>query len=349
MNHKVLKLLILVTTCIQISVAQNSLQKILDRYKDSLTSYGIEALVAHDNTVETGCIGFSSPGHKLNPNQLFAIGSISKNFVAVAILKLQEQNKLNINDHIGKYIDPQNKYIDTSISIKQLLNHSSGLKDYSDPSFTNYYLLHPKLILSENDILKQIDTLEFVKGTKHQYCNTNYFLLGLILEKVTDKPLSIALHQLIIDPFRLSRTFTYFDKDDPALARPILNDQDLIQELPFVTLMNEVKGAGCIVSCAADLHTYFNLLFLQKKILNENSLRLMLSFEDGDGEEYGLGIFRTKVDGKDFINHTGRIISYQSKLYFVPQDSFILVLLTNNMDDERIDKIKNKLFLEYLK
>lgn len=329
--------------------AQNKLQQIMNTYKDSLKSYGVVALVGVNDKIETGQIGFSYPGHPINSNQLFAIGSITKNFIAVTVLKLQEQKLINIDDHIGKYIELNNKFIDTSISIKQLLNHSSGLKEYSDPEFINRYLLNPKLVFSDKDIIGQIDTIGFVKGEKHEYCNTNYFLLGLIIEKIKDKPLSIVLDELIIKPYHLSNTYTYLSKDIPNFAHPIQNNHDLIDFLPFLTITNQGKGVGQMVSCAADLYSYFHLLFVEKKILSEKSLQVMLSFEQGDGEEYGLGIFRTKVDGKEFINHSGRTVSYISYLYFVPQDNLIAVVLTNNMDDTFARKIKNKIFLEFLK
>jgi len=332
-----------------VASGQGKLQKILFPYKDSLKSYGISALVAKGNLVEQACIGFAYPNHPLQKDQAFGIGSITKTFVATIILKLQEEKLLNINDHIGKYIDPQNKFIDTSITIRQLLNHSSGIKDYSNPSFINTYLVNNKLVLSDRDILDQIDAVDFPKGTKHEYCNTNYFLLGLIIEKVTDRPVVDVIRDKIIIPYHLSNTYSYLDKEIKGLTHPMQNGNDLKEMISYHTISIQGKGVGQIASSTHDLYTFFKLLFVEKKILNQQSLDQMLSFEPGEDEEYGLGIFRTRADGKDLINHTGRTISYRSRAYYVPQDNVILVTLTNNMDDEYSGAIKNKILMEYLK
>lgn len=340
-------------TLLQPVSAQNKLQKIADTYRDSLKFYGISVLVAKDGTVEQADIGYSYRNEPLKQNQSFGIGSITKTFIATIVLKLQEQNLLNINDHIGKYIDPQNKFIDTTISVRELLNHSSGIKDCVPNGFTNFYLMNPKLILTQRELLNQIDSIEFAKGTKHEYSNSNFFLLGLIIEKITDEPLEKVISDMIITPYHLTNTYPIYTKDIKTLARPMQNGLDLSQFISYQTINKETEGAGQIISCTHDLYTFFKLLFKDKKILNQQSLNEMLTFEKnnaaGDDDEYGLGIFRIQTNGKDFINHTGRVISYGARAYYIPQDDLFLITLTNNMDDIYSGKIKTQVFVEYLK
>ncbi len=336
--------------CSSTGSAKENVQLVLDRYKDSITTYGIVALVSANGKQQTGHVGYAYKGKPIVNEQLFGIGSNTKLFTATIILKLQQQNKLNIDDHIGKYIDPQNKYIDTTITIRQLLNHSSGIKDYTSGEFLDYYqFFSPKAIFSDQKILDQIDTVDFPKGSRHDYSNSNFFLLRLIIEKITDKPIDVVLDEMIIKPCGLSHTFGYLRKDIPSLAHPTQRGNDYI-DLSFKTLTDQAKGAGQMVSSVSDLCKFFDLLLIKKKILSREMLAEMLQFEHGDdGDDYGLGIFRSTIENRALINHTGRITGYQSFLYCDVEKKVIYVVLTNDMNDQRSYKILKSLVREWSK
>jgi D-alanyl-D-alanine carboxypeptidase len=263
---------------------------------------------------------------------------------------MQEQKLLSLDDHIGKYIVPQNRFIDTSITIRQLMNHSSGIKDFTTPLFLNIYMFQPRLVLSEREVLNAIDTVEFPKGTKHSYSNSNYFILGLIVEKIMDKPLSEVFQQMVITPCQLSHTYPHLAKDIPMLAHPMQSGQDLSTRFSFLTICRQAAGAGQIASTTADLCDLFRALFIKKTLLSQSSLDQMLTFYQGDENElYGLGMFKRTYNGKELYYHTGRIVSYGCYVYCNPETNTVMALLTNNMNDIYSSRIRYKVFDAYLK
>ena len=315
-----------------------TLQEVLNEYEDSLSNYGIVALVDNGEEIVTAKIGWQYEKSPITTNNRFCIGSVTKLYTATIILKLQEAELLSIDDRISKYIAKHNKYIDSTITVRQLLNHTSGIKDVVTAELSNASLLNPYFDYSDTYLLSLIDTLDFEKGTKYSYSNSNYFLLRKIIERVTDKPYEAVVQELILEPLDMSNTFPYHSNQVDSLAHPIIGNQDL-HYLPK-TGVNQISiGLGNIVSDAGDVNVFLRSLFFDKKILNESSLNEMRNFQEFGTTKIGLGVFKENFGNRDVYGHPGRTISYISYAFVDPKANTSFVLLCNNANDHFIDEL----------
>lgn len=320
---------------------QNWVQDILDSYKDSISSYGIIALVDNGSTLDTASLGVSFDTVRINTKNRFCIGSCTKMFTATLVLKLHEQGRLNINDSIYHYIT-HHKFIDSTITIRQLLNHTSGLTDFTKNGFVNAPLFEPHADYSDTYILSRLDTVEFKKGGRYSYCNTNYFLLRQIIEQVMDRPYSTAMRQYIFEPLGLKNSFPYYSNQIENLAHPIIESQDL-QEVPKIGSNTISNGIGNIVSDIYDVNTFIRALLIDKTILKPSTLQLMSEFYEYKTNKVGLGLFEETYGNRTVWGHTGRQVSYVSYAFADTKTGQSFVILTNNANDNYADKLMEKL------
>ena len=319
----------------------NWVQNILDSYKDSLQSYGIVAMVDNGTRVDTASVGFSHDKTPINTNNRFCIGICTKMYTATLVLKLHEQGLLSINDSIYHYL-PHHRYIDSTITIRQLLNHTSGLTDFSKNDFINVPLLAPHDDYSDSRILSLLDTVEFEKGSIHGYSNTNYFLLRKIIERVTDKPYENVVQEQIIVPLGLKNTFPYYSNSIESLAHPIIDEQDL-QDIPKLGINTISKGIGNIVSDIYDVNKFIRALLIDKTVLQPATVALMTDFYRYRNNKAGLGLFEENYGGRTVCGHPGRQVSYISYAFADTKTGQSFVILTNNANDAYADRIIERL------
>lgn len=314
---------------------------VLNEYKDSVTHFGIVALVDNGTYLDTASIGYSFDKNAISLKNRFCIGSCTKMFTAVTVLKLQEKGLLNINDSLYRYL-PRHQYIDSTITIKQLLNHTSGLTDILKNGFQNEPFIHPQSDFSDQVLYSKIDTIDFEKGTQFKYCNTNYFLLAQIIEKVTDKSLEMNIQEFIINRLNLKNTFPYYSNTTEQLAHPIIDGQDL-HNYPKIPINRITQGSGNIVSDVLDLNRFIRALLIDQTLLSKNSLDLMTSFYAYKNTLSGLGLFKETYGSRIILGHTGRQISYIAYAFVDPKTGESIIVLNNNANDEIIDKVFEKL------
>lgn len=329
-------------SCSQKTEFKNSRTKeVLDQHKTSVTNFGIVALIDNGVIKDTASIGVAYANVPVSTKNRFCIGSCTKMFTAVTILKLQEKGLLNINDSIYHYI-PKHQFIDSTLTIKQLLNHTSGLTDFLKNGFQNEPFTNPQGDFSDRVFYSKIDTIDFKKGSRYQYCNTNYFLLAKIIEKVSDKSYEMNIQELIINPLHLKNTFPYHSNKIDNLAHPIIDGQDLNE---YAKLPNnlQTQGSGNIVSDLFDLNTFIRALLIDKTLLSKSSLDLMTTFYHYKNTKSGLGLFEEKHENKMMLGHTGRQISYITFAFVDPKTSESIIVMNNNANDETIDKVFEQL------
>lgn len=331
------------TSCNQLQNDHNTfkIQTVLNDYKDSVTNYGIVALIDNGKYLDTASIGFSFDKNAITTKNRFCIGSCTKMFTAVTVLKLQEKGLLNIKDSLYKYI-PKHTFIDSTITIKQLLNHTSGLTDFLKNGFLIEPFINPQDDFSDKVLFSRIDTIDFEKGSRYKYCNTNYFLLAKIIERVTDKSWEMNIQELIINPLNLKNTFPYYSNTTENLAHPIIDGQDLhtYSKFPCNVL---TQASGNIVSDIYDLNTFIRALLIDKRLLSNTSLDLMTSFYNFKNTKSGLGLFEEKYGNRILLGHTGRQISYITYAFADPKTGETIIVMNNNANDEIIDKVFEEL------
>lgn len=323
--------------------AQTTLQESLNVYRDSLTGYGIVALRDHGETSEIAAIGEAWKGRAMTASHRFNVGSCTKMFTAVVVLQLQEEGLLDLSDSLHKYLEPHS-FIDSNITLKQLLNHTSGIHDVLGADLANAVLVNPYDNYSFDRLIGLIDTIDFKAGSRYRYSNSNYFLLQHIVEQVTDKPFSWVLYDRIITPLKLENTFPYVSNQIPELAHPIWGKYDL-HDIPKQGENKISQGLGNIVTTAGDLNAFVRAIWLDKTLLDSTSLEQMTDFYAYKKNRVGLGMFVEEYAGKKLWGHTGRSVSYIAYAMVDPESGTSYILLNNNANDPYIDRLMEEIVI----
>jgi D-alanyl-D-alanine carboxypeptidase len=250
----------------------------------------------------------------------YRIGSISKMFTSCLIFKAVEENKIDLNQTIEKYF-PTIQYAN-KITIGNLLNHRSGIHNFTNDENYMSYFTEPKTEKEMVEIITKGKS-DFEPNSKAEYSNSNYVLLSYILEKKYKKKYSEVLNQKIIKPLGLNNT--YFGK------KTNINDNESYSysfEKKWIkeneTDSSISMGAGAIVSNPTDLILFAEKLF-SKKIINLNSLNQMTTIKD----DFGMGIFQIPLFDKKGFGHTGLIDGFTSNLSYYPENKLAIALISN--------------------
>ena len=298
----------------------------LDKYFDSLKEnnrfMGTVAISKGNELIYTKSVGFLDYENNilLNSNSKFRIGSISKTFTSVLILKSEEDGKLNLDDTIENFFpDLPNS---EKITIENLLSHRSGIFNFTNSPEYMEYRIQPK---SREELIKIISNFDsiFKPGSRSEYSNSNYVLLTIILEEVYSRNYSEILSEKITKPYELNHTY-YGDKIDinNNEAKSYMYAGEWIEQEE--TDASVPLGAGGIVSNPSDLTKFSDLLFTGK-ILKDQSLEKMKKING----QYGLGIFTIPFYKKTAFGHTGGIDGFSSIFANFTEDDISYSLNSN--------------------
>lgn len=274
-----------------------------------------------------------------NENTTYRIGSISKMFTAVIVFQLIEEKKLSLNDTLAVYF-PQLPNAG-HITIQNLLNHRSGLPDYTK---NTDYLAWMDKSQSHDDLLARIYNRapDFEPGTKADYNNSNYLILGFILEKVLKKTYDIILQERIIA--KLALTKTYYGKPESRNADECDSYKytDSRWTLDKKAIPDNFGGAGAIISTPTELTKFIEALFAGKLISNK-SLHAMTTLTD----DYGMGTFPYTFQTKKGFGHNGKTEGFASSLVYYPEDRLTIAYLTNGEVYPKADILNGVLSIVY--
>jgi len=268
-----------------------------------------------------------------NENTVFQIGSITKQFTSAVILRLQENKRLSIQDKLSKYF-PELPFAG-KVSIENLLSHTSGIYNYTnDGDFMKTEAVkpatHDKLLALFKD-----KPLEFEPGSKFSYSNSNYILLGFIIEKISGKPYEQVLHEMIFSPLQMGHSgfnFTALHSADKATGYFALSKT---ANTPAGIVDSSVSyAAGAIYTTAGDLYKWDRALYTEK-IISRASLKDAYSIRKG---KYGLGWSIDSAYGKQVYQHGGGIFGFTSFIFRSPEED-ICILLLDNQGDGTLEKI----------
>jgi CubicO group peptidase (beta-lactamase class C family) len=270
----------------------------------------------------------------------FRIGSISKQFTAAAVLLLEEQGKLSVDDPVGKYLtDIPAAW--TPITLHQLLTHSSGIPDIV--LFPEFPSLRPLPTTLEMTYARLRDKpLDFVPGAKFQYSNSGYIVLALIIQRLTGQPFESVLQERVFARAGLRDTgcdanrmllagrasgyvaLTPIPATPPGTPPPLPTTSAAIRNADF-TDMSVPLGAGSLFTTTGDLLRWEQALF-GGAVLTPASLAKMTTAYPGN---YGYGLFIGQYDGVRQIGHGGSINGFLSSLTTFPDPDVVVVVLSN--------------------
>jgi CubicO group peptidase (beta-lactamase class C family) len=275
------------------------------------------------------------------PDVRFRLASITKQFTSMVIMQLVSEGKIRLDDKLTAHLTDYRKDTGDRITIKQLLNHTSGIPSYT--GLPGFFANESRDSFAVADFVKKWASgdLEFEPGTKYTYNNSAYFLLGAIIEKITGKTYAEALQERIFGP--LGMKASGYDLGAPLIPKrasgysladgKYFNAPYLDMTIPY--------AAGALYSTVEDLYLWDRALYTDK-LLKDDLKKLM--FTPGL-QNYGFGwsIRKTKLDDEktelDTIRHNGGIHGFNTLLIRVPERKELLVLLDNTSSGDALDAL----------
>ena len=307
------------------AAARGRLEQIASSYAPNNAFMGTVLVVEGDRVLLDKGYGMASLEWQVpnTPEAKFRLGSLTKQFTATLILLLQQDGKLNVNDPVSKYLaDTPSAW--ANITLANLLGHTSGI-----PSFTGFkefstWSMSPHTPAEEIALFRD-KPLDFEPGSKFVYSNSNFIVLGAVIEKVSGKKYADLLRQRIFDP--LGMKDSGLDSDELVLPKRASGYHPGGHgiEVARSESMSIPWSAGAIYSTTGDLFKWEHGLF-GGKILNADSLKLMTTPGKGD---YGLGVFIENRDGVRVVSHGGGIEGFNTYLAYAPERQIAVVVLSN--------------------
>lgn len=323
------------------SAAQDSLVQQLTTYAEAAEAtgrlHGYVVVKHKGRLLLSKSLGFSNyeSKEKATPGTKFQIGSVTKQFTATVVLKLVEQGRLSLQDRLSKFF-PEIPNAD-KITLAHLLNHTSGLFNY-----TNNRRIFDSLrtVSTTSEAMRQLFKTfqpQFEPGTKWDYSNTGYSLLGYIIEKVTGKTWEANIRAFIFQPLQLQHSgFNYKTAEPRATGYYMIDEKNSFQS---VILDSSVAfAAGSIYSTPNDLIKWDESLFTEKIL---SAAQKKMAFAPGLNK-YGYGWFADTIHSKPVLHHGGAIDGFGVQNIINLQDSTI-VLVMLNAEMEHPDKIARDL------
>ena len=289
------------------------------------------AVVQHGRIVYTHGYGKAKlePPVAAEPAMRYSIGSISKQFTAAALLLLEQQGKLSIDDPVSKYIPDLTRA--NEVTIRMLLSHTAGYQDFWPEDYVMPPILEATTAQHILDVWAK-KPLDFDPGTKWQYSNTGYVIAGLIVEKVSGIPLMKFLQENVFKPLDMEAVWNsdvekLGDTDAKGYIRYALG--------PLRPAPKEGKGwmfaAGELAMPAYDL-AQWDISVMNRSLLAQKSYDEMFGtvrLKDGSDTHYGLGLFVGNDNNRTSYEHSGEVSGFVSDNIVFPEDKAAIAVLTN--------------------
>ena len=262
---------------------------------------------------------------------MFRIASITKEFTASIVMRLVERKQLALDDELGKYL-PDFPLQGHTVTLRQMLQHTSGIHSYTEIS-EDWMKVWP-LELSHDELIAFVKDapFDFEPGSDWHYSNTNYYLLGMVIEKVTGQSYAEALQAELCEPLGLTRT-RYDSNRDLIKNRAQgyqLDGEQLVNDQMFG--MSQPGGAGGILSTAGDLVRFSMALTSGQVVKPETFAQMRQSavLPSGHDSRYGLGLRTDELAGQPRMWHAGGIFGFTSISFWLPDADLHVAVLSNS-------------------
>jgi D-alanyl-D-alanine carboxypeptidase len=338
-----------------------ALQARLDRLRERYAIPGVSvAIVLPDGSTWSGVSGFADVPGKLavTRSTSFAIASVSKTFTAALILALAEDGRIDLDAPVRTYL-PGLKKVSAKVKVRQLLDHTSGLRDYFfHPSIDHLLLSRPGRRWDSALALKYVGKPYFEPGKGWHYSNTNYLVLGMIAEAVAGEPLADQVRTRFLDPLGLEHTW-YQPEDEPrtdvahgyrfasaSRAAAAIDLSDGTPLTPFTSVVTAAGAAGGFASTARDLARWAHALS-GGDVLRPEYLAAMIDSDPTTALKstipYGYGTQVVEIDGHRTLGHSGRLLGFRSAIRYLPDQGVAIAVVTNQSRTDPATIVRNML------
>lgn len=287
-------------------------QSALEAARASAGAFGVTfAAVRDGQLLWTGSSGRERDGRtELTPSSTLVIGSVTKTYVSALVLQMAEEGLLGLDDSVRDHL-PSVQGMSGEITIRQLLDHTSGLADVFNDTTRRGLEEHPEHPWTADEVLATLHAPWYPPGKGWAYANTNYFLLGLIVERLTGSTLVEELERRILEPLGLDSTHLLTGTDPTGPLAPA-----------WSTIF---WASGAMTASAADLARWGDALY-GDAVLQPETRAAMLALNDHD---YGFGVQKVELPGATGYGHTGLLNTYTTLLYHDPSNGITIALLVN--------------------
>ena len=273
---------------------------------------------------------------EITPSSVFYIGSVSKQFVTFAVLLLEEQEKINLDDRIQKYLPDFPEY-ESPLTIRHFIHHTSGVRDYLTLMYLKgrSYLDH---IEEEQvyELIKSQEELNFAPGEKYLYSNSCYFMLAMIIEKAAGESLREFARKNMFEPLGMKNTLFYDDNRDLIKNKVFSYEPREDGEFNNLILRFDLVGSGGVYSSVEDLLLWDQNFYTNKlgkggqDIINKMHEEGLLN--DGTSSGYAFALNNGEYKGLKTVSHGGALAGYRAQLMRFPDQNFSVIILANRGD-----------------
>lgn len=317
---------------------QEALQKALDAARRRIPTPGISvAIRTADGRVWIGTSGARqlSPRRPVTEGTVFSIASITKTFVTAVVLQLVDEGTLSLDDRLARFVPdfPRAK----RITIRMLLQHRSGIHNYFESArYGRLAFRDPNRQWTSKEILRLVGPSYCSPGACFHYSNTNFVLLGEVLQQVTGRPVSALVRERLLDPLGLTRTSWQPDERTPSNGAhghlwggggTFYDQTGGGRWLPTMSAASIAGAAGSMVSNASDLARWMIALYGSDLVLPEGLRQAMMDFRPKD--RYGLGTRMRIFNGRRAFGHGGSLRGYEDQVWYFPREGVSIALLSN--------------------
>lgn len=329
-----------------------------DLYNENSPGFALAA-VHNEKIIFQKNVGYANCEHKIlnASNIVYNIGSVSKQFTGLAILQLIEKGMLKEDDALCKYIPELSHYADR-VTIYHLANHQSGIIDYND---LLYLKARNNALYSTNNevlqLLKACSSLKFIPGTKFEYSNSNYVLLAIIIERITNIDFKKYMKKNVFSVADLNNTFIN-NEDEPIIPKRAYGYTKGDNGWKCCYVDTLATGCANIYTSIEDMIIWDSALYSCKLLNQENMARIYSPAHDNDGNiimdwcgGYSYGWMIQKRCGENCIYHTGGDAGFNSLYFRFYEKNVSIMLLSNmnNLDWNNAFKLVDDLFLAFIK
>ncbi len=323
----------------------SKLQSTLNGIRGADKIPGVSAAVMFpDGSIWQGVSGQAvmSPSTSMTADTILSAGSITKTFIAALICRLAEEGKLSLDDHLDKFVPDFTNA--SKITIRQLLDHTSGIKDlFKVSAITSTFIKDPTRTWTADQVLAKIGPQLYQPGSYYYYSNTEYVLLGKVVEKASGQSVSALLRSDFLAPLGMTHTFLQTEeKVTGPQAHGYMTKGSSVSNfagtmLPTTAEATAAGASGAIVSTASDLAVWANALY-GGYVLDQADLAWMVDISPSlaiksktrpYGLGYGLGLETATVAGQTGWGHRGHLDGFWAAMEYLPASHITIVILTN--------------------